>query len=132
MVDISPRNTGGPITDDPSWIGSGHGIDSNKTVTLDTSLFTEEDHFPDGFIPSGTPLAMVTATGLYGPYDPGDDPVGLGTLDCFLYSPLTVEYTGQKLTGAGYAHGPVIEANLPESALDSNGKADVANRIWFE
>lgn len=132
MVDISPRSTGGPITDDPSWIGGEHGIDANRTVTLDTALFTEGTHFPDGFLPSGTPLAKVTATGLYGPYTPGDDPAGLGTLVGFLYSPLTVEYTDQKLSGAVYVHGPVIEANLPSSALDADGKTDVANRIWFE
>lgn len=27
-------------------------------------------HYPNGYIPSGTALGLVTATGLYGPYDP--------------------------------------------------------------
>lgn len=131
MIDISPRSTSGPISDDPSWIGGGHGLDTNMTVTIDTALFTAQTHFPNGFIPSGTPIAEVTATGLYGPYTPGDDPAGLGTLYGFLYSPATVEYTGQKLSVGVLVHGPVVEANLPTSALDDNGKADVANRIWF-
>lgn len=38
-------------------------------VTLDISKFTSGTHYPNGFIPSGTVIGKVTATGLYGPYD---------------------------------------------------------------
>lgn len=131
MVDISPRTTGGPITDDPSWIGGGHSADTNQTVTLDISEFDEATHFPNGFLPSGTPIAKVTATGLYGPYTPADTTPGTGVLAGFLYSPLTVEYADQTIAGAMLVHGPVVEDRLPTSALDANGKTDVVNRIWF-
>ena len=55
--------------DDQSWIGAAHGIDLARSITLDTSAFTEATHYPDGYILSGTPLGRITATGLYGPYD---------------------------------------------------------------
>lgn len=130
MTSISPRTTGGPVTDDPSWLGSGHGTDANKTVTLDVSAFTEGTHYPNGFIPSGVPLGKITASGLYGPYD--DTAVdGTEVLDCFLYSPLSVESGVTAISGAGFTHGPVVESRLP-IAVDAAGKADVAARIWFE
>lgn len=53
---------------DQTWLGSAHGTDAAKPATLDQSAFTEGTHFPSGYIPSGTPLALITGTGLYGPY----------------------------------------------------------------
>lgn len=41
---------------DQRWIGSRHALDSAQTGTLQTSLFTEATHFPDGWIPSGLPV----------------------------------------------------------------------------
>ncbi|MDP7703187.1 MULTISPECIES: head decoration protein [unclassified Mycobacterium] len=43
--------------------------DVKLNVTLDISKFTSGTHYPNGFIPSGTVLGKVTATGLFGPYD---------------------------------------------------------------
>jgi hypothetical protein len=53
-----------------SWLLSQHGTDPGTTpsITLDISAFTAGVHYPNGFIPSGTPLAKLTASGLYGPY----------------------------------------------------------------
>lgn len=45
---------------DQSWLGSTHGIRNARTVILDISAFTEADHYPDGYIPSGTPVAIVS------------------------------------------------------------------------
>jgi hypothetical protein len=53
---------------DQSWLGSAHGTNEGKPVTLDISAFTEGTHYPDGYLPSGLPLAELTGTGLYGPY----------------------------------------------------------------
>lgn len=44
---------------DQSWLGSTHGISNARTVNLDPSTFTKEDHFPDGHILSGTPIKVV-------------------------------------------------------------------------
>lgn len=41
---------------DQSWLGSAHGIGNARTGTLDVSAFTKATHYPDGYIPSGTPV----------------------------------------------------------------------------
>ncbi|MFK5691287.1 hypothetical protein ACI3EY_16640 [Ornithinimicrobium sp. LYQ92] len=41
---------------DQSWLGSAHGIGNCRTGTLDVSTFTAGTHYPDGYIPSGTPV----------------------------------------------------------------------------
>ncbi|WP_449408006.1 head decoration protein [Microbacterium maritypicum] len=52
---------------DQSWLGSTHGLRNARTEILDISAFTANTHYPDGYIPSGTPLAKVG--GLMVPYD---------------------------------------------------------------
>lgn len=54
--------------DDQSWLGSAHGTDAARTITLDTSAFTSGTHYPNGYFPSGLPLARITSSGKYGPY----------------------------------------------------------------
>jgi hypothetical protein len=53
-----------------SWLLSQHGTDPGTTpsITLDVSAFTPAIHYPNGYIPSGTAVAKITASGLYGPY----------------------------------------------------------------
>ncbi len=51
---------------DQSWLGSDHGIGNARTETIDISAFTAGTHYPNGYIPSGTPVAM--AAGLLVPY----------------------------------------------------------------
>lgn len=51
---------------DQSWLGSTHGIHNCRTVAPDPELFSAAA-FPNG-VPSGTPIGIVTATGLAGPY----------------------------------------------------------------
>lgn len=129
MVSIAPQSGGGPITDDPSWLGSAHGTDSTETVTLDVSKFTKNTHYPNGFIPSGTKLGKVTTTGLYGPYDNAAND-GRETLVGFLVAPREVVSDTQKIAAGLLVHGKVVEANLPFT-VDANGKTDVAGRIRF-
>lgn len=43
--------------------------DFKPNVTLDISKFTSGTHYPNGYIPSGTVIGKVTASGLFGPYD---------------------------------------------------------------
>lgn len=120
-MDISPsRETFAQA--DHSWLGSAHGTDSARTVTIDVSALTENTHYPNGYLPDGTPLGELAA-GLYGVYD-GNDP---DTLAGFLLEPVKV--TGDSdVAGALLEHGRVIEANLPFE-IDENGIADVAGRI---
>lgn len=55
------------------WLGSSHGTDMALPVTLDISAFTSGIHFPNGFLPSGLPLAKITSSSLYGPYSAEDN-----------------------------------------------------------
>lgn len=66
-MDLRPR-TESFQSDDQSWLGSAHGTDAPRSITLDTSAFTSGTHYPNGFFPSGLPLGKITATGKYGPY----------------------------------------------------------------
>jgi hypothetical protein len=52
---------------DMSWLGSTHGIGNARTETIDISAFTANTHYPNGYIPSGTPVAIVGD--LVVPYD---------------------------------------------------------------
>ena len=47
------------VTGNMEWLGSGHALRNGRTEILDISTFTAEDHYPDGYIPSGTPVAKV-------------------------------------------------------------------------
>jgi hypothetical protein len=44
---------------DQTWLGSSHGIHECRTEVLDISAFTAGTHYPNGYIPSGTPVAKV-------------------------------------------------------------------------
>jgi len=69
MTDISLSTTSYQV-ENRSWLLSPHGTEPGTTpsITLDISGFTSGTHYPNGFIPSGTPLAKVTSSGLYIPY----------------------------------------------------------------
>lgn len=58
---------------DQSWLGSAHGIANCRTETIQVSAFTADTHYPDGFIPSGTPVALVD--GFLVPYDGTEETV---------------------------------------------------------
>lgn len=117
-------------SDDQSWLASAHGTDAGVGITLDVSAFTAGTHYPDGYFPSGLPIAKITATGLYGPYD--DTAVdGREVLSGHLMTPLKAPAsTSTDVGGVLFGHGVVVEANLPV-AIDAAGKADVAGRIQY-
>lgn len=70
---------------DQSWLGSTHGIYNTRTETVDISAFTAGTHYPNGYIPSGTPVAMVG--GMLVPYDKTEGTVtGAGILAGFIYT----------------------------------------------
>jgi hypothetical protein len=96
---------------DLSWLGSAHGIANARTEILDISTFTAGTHYPNGYIPSGTPVAKVG--GVLIPYDATEGTVtGAGILAGFVL-------TDQKVVGTAdfavplYDHGRVRTAKLP-------------------
>lgn len=97
---------------DQSWLGGTHSIYDTRTETLDLSAFTEGTHYPNGYIPSGTPLAKVG--GLMVPYTSAEaTTTGAGVLAGFLY-------TDQRVVGSAdipapvLDHGRVKESKVPD------------------
>ena len=97
---------------DQSWIGAGaHGITDARTEILDISTFTAGTHYPNGFIPSGLPVAKVG--GVLVPYDAteGTTP-NAGILAGFVLTDSPVVGAAD-FAVALYDNGRVITANLP-------------------
>lgn len=95
MTDISVATVNYQV-DKRAWLLSPHGTDPGATpsITLDVSAFTPSVHYPNGYIPSGTPLGKITATGLYGPYSVTDEVQTLTEGGSGLTS-FTITYSGQ-------------------------------------
>ena len=55
--------------EDRRWLGARLGADVCRSITLDASAFAAWHISERGFLPSGTVLGKITASGLYGPYD---------------------------------------------------------------
>lgn len=86
---------------DMSWLGSAHGIGNARTETIDISTFTANTHYPNGFIPAGTPVAIVG--GLAVPYDvTAGTTTGAGILAGFVL-------TDQKVVGTTDFGAPVLD-----------------------
>lgn len=116
--------------DNQSWLGSAHGTDMARTITLDTSAFTAGTHYPTGHFPSGLPLGKITATGKYGPYNNALAD-GTETLAGFLLTAVKAPAVNTiDPQGALHIHGVVVETNLP-IAIDANGRTDLAGRFIF-
>ena len=99
------------------WLWGEHGTEPGTTpsITLDlesTGGFVAGTHYPKGYIPSGTVVGKITASGKYGVYDPAatdgrQAPAGL------LFSSVGVR-TGQKTAlNALFVHGFVDPARCP-------------------
>lgn len=120
--------------DDQSWLGSAHGTDATRSITLDRSTFTAGTHFPNGYFLSGIGLGKITSTGKYGPYNNASSD-GTETLVGFLFCAVGAGTTDVDPVAAILRHGVVIQSKLPVSLGDSTAiaaaKVDVAGRIDF-
>ena len=112
--------------EDRRWLDGGfHGQDTNKDVTLNGDLFPDAD-FPDGRVPSGVDIGIVTATKLAGPYD---DAATDGREVCagHLHSTETVS-AGARIVTAVVRHGVVNRNLLPaNSGHDAAAEADLTH-----
>lgn len=122
--------------DDRPWLIGTHGVDLTPSVTLDVSAFTKADHYPNGYIPSGTVLGKITASGLYGPYDDeAEDGTQVAAGILFSFVRAINQTTGNalaKVGGAIFVHGAVKESKLPtNSGIDANAKADLSKIVWL-
>lgn len=100
-------------TGDQSWLGSAHGIWNGRTATVDVSAFTAGTHYPDGHLPSGTPVALVS--GLLVPYDKTEATVtGAGVLAGHILTDQKVEGTADFAVPL-LDHGRVIASKVPHA-----------------
>lgn len=134
-MDISTRTTRTLVNEDQRWIGNGgKPIGTPRTIVLDRSLFDLTAAYPNGHIPSGIPLGKVTATGLYGPYDPAAVD-GRGDAAGHLFASISVDRDSSGDLGAAlFWSGEVITNFLPAAPaaqIDAAGRADVAAHIAY-
>jgi len=135
MTDISVITTPSQV-ENRAWLLSPHGTDPGTTpwITLDVSVFTAATHYPNGYFPSGIVLGVITASGLYGPYD--DTAVdGRAVAGGILFSSVKVPNLADLTKDVGAAmlvHGFVKKAKLPiangatgRGYIDANGEADL-------
>lgn len=98
---------------DQSWLGSTHSIRNARTEILDISTFTAGTHYPNGYIPSGLPVAKVG--GVLVPYDATEGTVtGAGILAGFVLTDHKVDGTADFGVPL-HDHGRVIVSKLPIS-----------------
>jgi hypothetical protein len=131
-MDISVRTDNYQV-ENHSWLGSAHGTDAGRSITLDVSTFTAGTHYPNGYIPSGVVLGKITATGLYGPYNNGaSDGREVAAGHLLTATEVQAAATTIDVGAVLLEHGIVIEAKLPSGhGLDANGKTDLAGRITY-
>lgn len=104
---------------DQSWLGSAHGIGNCRTGTLDISAFTAATHYPDGYLPSGTPVNTADE-GAVGPWS------GTGQLG-FLFTDQKV-HGDEDLPAPIFRHGTVKVANVPG---EFTAPADAAGFVFI-
>jgi hypothetical protein len=122
--------------DDRRWLLAEPDVKLNRT--LDPTKFTAGTHYPNGYLPSGTVIGKVTATGLYGPYDDTASD-GRQTADGLTYGSATFirqdGSTAAKVGISAVVYDTVVSVGkLPfqsgAGAIDANGKADLAQIRW--
>lgn len=134
-MDITLQPTETWTAEDRSWLGSRDGTAVTQTVTLATATFTAGTHYPDGYVPSGTLLGMITSVGatqgMFGPYDDAATD-GRQTAVGFLYSATKMRTGGPNVGAPIHWRGVIRASRLPTaSGLDTAARADLAAKFWI-
>ncbi|MFH8410574.1 head decoration protein [Streptomyces sp. NPDC018019] len=116
---IQPYTTSVTVTGDRDWLASRHGTDATETITLDLSQLTRGTHYveptaaqPHGFVRSGVPVGHITASGLYGAYDPTAED-GRSVLAGLVYAEAPFTPGTSKVPAALLWHGTVHTGKIP-------------------
>jgi hypothetical protein len=111
------------VLDSRDWVMHEHGLDVMDSITLDLAEFVEGTHYPNGFIPSGTPLSELP-TGLYGPYGGTSDEVQTVTEGGSGLTSFTLTFSGQT-TGSIAAAATAATVQTALEALSNIAPGDV-------
>ncbi len=112
------------------WLQGDHGTGPGDTpsIVLDLATFSAVTHYPNGFIPSGTVVCKITASGLYGPFDAaatdGRQTPAAGSVFLMFNAESVASGQTRSLT-AGFVHGFVEGARLPFQAGSGSATAEV-------
>ncbi|KXT55651.1 potassium transporter [Gordonia sp. QH-12] len=109
MTQLAPR-TESFGAGDQSWLGSRHGTDVAKTVTLNPAAWSAK--IVDGRIKSGEPYAMKS--GLAVPYDATKSD-GSEVLAGFVFTDQPVDAARGNIAAPGVWHGRIILSKLPST-----------------
>lgn len=107
------------------WLMDDHGTEVMPGVPIDLTLFTQGQHYANGYIPSGCILGKNTTSGKYGPYlgaasDGRQTAVGILFNDISVYQPGTANL--QTIVSAPlFLHGFVNAAQLPFTSGNAAG-----------
>lgn len=112
-----------------------------QQATLDVSLWTQAQHFPNGYIPSGAIVGIKTTGGKAAPYLDANADGTQAAVGILRHSVQVVNPNGSLKTLIGVAllvHGIVSVARLPfvvgnaaaGGYIDANGKTDL-KLIYF-
>ena len=101
---------------DQSWLGSTHGIANARTEVVNVSAFTAATHFPNGYLPSGFPVAKVG--GALVPYVVDEATVtGAGVLAGHLLTDQPIATGASNFAAPLLDHGRVKAAKVASLAL---------------
>lgn len=113
------RDTAALSEGDQTWLGSTRGIRTNRTGKLNPSNFTA----PNGYIPSGTPVALDGATGELIPYAAGANEVQTLDLGAATAGTITITFDGETTEAIAYnATAATVQTAL--EALSNVGPGD--------
>ncbi|WJV48877.1 head decoration protein [Streptomyces flavofungini] len=129
---LQPITTSTSYTADRAWLASLHGTDSTETVTLDISKLTAGTHHvastdtaqPYSRVLSGVPVGKITASGLYGAFDPAATD-GRQALAGFVFAETLFAPGATKVPAALLWHGVVAAAKVPGGIDPSKVTASV-------
>lgn len=114
-------------TGDQSWLGSAHAIRNARTEQVNVSAFTAGTHYPNGYIPSGTPVAKVG--GLLVPYTSAEaTTTGAGVLAGHILTDQPVVAGAPNFGVPLLDHGRVKAAKVPTGTDAFTAPAAAAKR----
>lgn len=110
-MDFTPTRT--TLTDATDGvIASRDGTEFTRTITLDVTKFVAATHFPNGFLPSGSPLVRNAATAMY---EPALAAVGSPS-DGVLYKRVDIAAGATKVAGPLLWRGVLRTSLIPYSS----------------
>lgn len=117
-------------TGDNRWLGSSHGTFNARTEILDISSFTKGTHYPDGYIPSGMPVAKVG--GKLVPYDATPDTGNAASFAGHLLTDQRVVNADENLNVPLLDHGRVNIKYLPVEGFTAPTEQPDTTIVYLE